>query len=211
MTMKTTDFDYYLPKEQIAQTPSEPRDSSRLLVYNRADGSIEHRIFRDITDYLRAGDVLVVNNTKVIPARIFAKRVLADGSLGDGECEVLLLKRLDYTVWDNALSELQMYYPQYKSIKLNVNNAQIAPNRKSTMRRTDTAKFNPANGKIEHIQHYQDLPKSQTLRGWFYAFHTGSWGGIWTKTLYFIAAIIGGTLPISGYYLWIKRIRKKQE
>lgn len=118
---------------------------------------------------------------------------------------------LDYTVWDNALSELQMYYPQYKSIKLNVNNAQIAPNRKSTMRRTDTAKFNPANGKIEHIQHYQDLPKSQTLRGWFYAFHTGSWGGIWTKTLYFIAAIIGGTLPISGYYLWIKRIRKKQE
>lgn len=100
MTMKTTDFDYYLPKELIAQTPAEPRDSSRLLVYNRADNSIEHRIFRDITDYLRAGDVLVINDTKVIPARIFAKRVLADGTLGEGECEVLLLKRLDYTTWE---------------------------------------------------------------------------------------------------------------
>lgn len=100
MTMKTTDFDYYLPKELIAQTPAEPRDSSRLLVYNRADNSIEHRIFRDITDYLKAGDVLVINDTKVIPARIFAKRVLADGTLGEGECEVLLLKRLDYTTWE---------------------------------------------------------------------------------------------------------------
>ena len=98
--LKKSDFYYDLPEELIAQTPAEPRDSSRLLVYNRADGSIEHRIFREITDYLRAGDVLVVNNTKVIPARIFAKRVLADGSLGDGECEVLLLKRLDYTVWE---------------------------------------------------------------------------------------------------------------
>ena len=100
MTMKTTDFDYYLPKELIAQTPAEPRDSSRLLVYNRADGSIEHRIFRDIVDYLKEGDVLVINDTKVIPARIFAKRALADGTLGDGECEVLLLKRLDYTTWE---------------------------------------------------------------------------------------------------------------
>lgn len=117
----------------------------------------------------------------------------------------------NYAVWDNALAELQMHYPQYKSIKLNMDNAQIAPDPESAVRRTDTAKFDPENGKIRHIQYYQDLPKSQTLRGWFYAFHTGSWGGIWTKILYFIAAMTGGTLPISGYYLWIKRIRKKQE
>lgn len=100
MQLKTSDFDYYLPKELIAQTPAEPRDSSRLLVYDRASGNIEHRIFRDVTDYLKEGDVLVVNNTKVIPARIFAKRVLEDGSLAQGECEVLLLKRLDYTKWE---------------------------------------------------------------------------------------------------------------
>lgn len=98
--MKTSDFYYDLPKELIAQTPTEPRDMSRLLVYHKDTKEIEHRIFRDITDYLRAGDVLVLNNTKVIPARIFAKRVLEDGSLSEGECEVLLLKRLNYTTWE---------------------------------------------------------------------------------------------------------------
>lgn len=93
--MKTSDFYYDLPKELIAQTPVEPRDSSRLLVYNRADNSIEHRHFYNITDYLKAGDLLVVNNTKVIPARLFGKRENCDGKI-----EVFLLKRLDYTHWE---------------------------------------------------------------------------------------------------------------
>ncbi len=65
-----SDYDYELPEELIAQTPAEPRDSSRLLVYDRATGKREHRIFRDIKEYLRPGDVLVVNNTKVLPARL---------------------------------------------------------------------------------------------------------------------------------------------
>lgn len=93
--MKTSDFYYDLPKELIAQTPVEPRDSSRLLVYDRASGSIEHRHFYNITDYLKAGDLLIVNNTKVIPARLFGKRENCDGKI-----EVFLLKRLDYTHWD---------------------------------------------------------------------------------------------------------------
>ena len=70
--LKKSDFYYDLPEELIAQTPAEPRDSSRLLVYNRATDAVEHKIFRDIKNYLRAGDVLVINNTKVLPARIFA-------------------------------------------------------------------------------------------------------------------------------------------
>ena len=69
-TLKTSDFYYDLPEELIAQTPAEPRDSSRLLVYHRKNKSIEHRIFRDITDYLKAGDVLVLNRTRVRPARL---------------------------------------------------------------------------------------------------------------------------------------------
>lgn len=93
--MKTSDFYYDLPKELIAQTPVEPRDSSRLLVYDRASGSIEHRHFYNITDYLKAGDLLIVNNTKVIPARLFGKRENCDGKI-----EVFLLKRLDYTHWE---------------------------------------------------------------------------------------------------------------
>ena len=72
--LKKSDYYYDLPEELIAQTPAEPRDSSRLLVYDRATNTTEHRIFREITEYLRAGDVLVVNNTKVLPARLFIRR-----------------------------------------------------------------------------------------------------------------------------------------
>ncbi len=89
-----SDFYYHLPEEQIAQTPANPRDSSRLLVYHRDSKTIEDKIFRDITDYLQAGDLLVVNNTKVIPARVYAKT--AHG----GAVEILLLKRRDLKEWE---------------------------------------------------------------------------------------------------------------
>ncbi len=92
--MKTSDFYYDLPEELIAQTPAEPRDSSRLLVYHRDTKTIEHRIFRDITDYLKAGDVLVVNRTRVLPARIYAT------TMSGGKVEVLLLKRLELDEWE---------------------------------------------------------------------------------------------------------------
>ena len=94
MQYKKSDFYYDLPEELIAQTPAEPRDSSRLLIYNRATRKVEHKIFREITDYLRAGDVLVVNNTKVLPARLFAT------TENGGAVEVLLLKRLDIGKWE---------------------------------------------------------------------------------------------------------------
>ena len=92
--MKTSDFYYNLPEELIAQTPAEPRDSARLLVYHRDTKSIEHRIFHDVTDYLKKGDVLVVNRTRVLPARIFAHTERG------GRVEVLLLKRLDLDAWE---------------------------------------------------------------------------------------------------------------
>lgn len=91
---KKSDFYYHLPEELIAQTPAEPRDSSRLLVYHRDTDRVEHRIFREIADYLKAGDVLVVNNTKVLPARMYAHT--ANGGL----IEILLLKRLDKDTWE---------------------------------------------------------------------------------------------------------------
>ncbi len=91
---KKSDFYYELPEERIAQTPVEPRDSSRLLVYDRTTKQITDRVFRDIADYLREGDVLVVNNTKVIPARIYART--AHG----GVVEILLLKRYDLHTWE---------------------------------------------------------------------------------------------------------------
>lgn len=92
--MKTSDFDYYLPEEQIAQTPAEPRDSSRLLVCDREKDEIYHKHFYDIVDFLKEGDVLVRNNTKVLPARIFAY------TENGGKVEVLLLKRFNLTDWE---------------------------------------------------------------------------------------------------------------
>ena len=91
---KKSDFYYDLPEERIAQTPAEPRDSSRLLVYHKDEKRIENKIFRDVTDYLQDGDVLVINNTKVIPARMWAKTVHG------GVVEVLLLKRFDLNTWE---------------------------------------------------------------------------------------------------------------
>jgi S-adenosylmethionine:tRNA ribosyltransferase-isomerase len=95
--MKTSDFDYTLPEGFIAQTPIEPRDHSRLLVLNRKHSSIGHRHFYDIVDYLNPGDVMVFNDSRVIPARLKGKRV---GS--GGRVEILLLRRLEPNVW-NAL------------------------------------------------------------------------------------------------------------
>ena len=93
-TLKKSDFYYDLPEELIAQTPAEPRDSSRLLVYHRDTRQLEHKIFRDVIDYLKAGDVLVVNRTRVLPARVYAH------TEHGGAVEVLLLKRLDLTRWE---------------------------------------------------------------------------------------------------------------
>lgn len=94
MQYKKSDFYYELPEELIAQTPATPRDSSRLLVYDRVSKTVEHKIFRDIIDYLKKGDVLVLNNTKVLPARLYAR------TEHGGAVEVLLLKRLDRDEWE---------------------------------------------------------------------------------------------------------------
>lgn len=92
--MKTSDFDYDLPESFIAQTPIEPRDSSRLLVLHRDTGQVEHRIFREIGQYLRPNDVLVLNQTRVIPARLYARKP------SGGRVELLLLRRREATVWE---------------------------------------------------------------------------------------------------------------
>ena len=92
--LNTKSYFYDLPEELIAQYPAEPRDSSRLLVFHKDSGNIEHKIFRDIVDYLHDGDVLVVNNTRVLPARLFGKKDTG------AKIEVLLLKRIDLNTWE---------------------------------------------------------------------------------------------------------------
>ena len=93
--MKTHDFYYELPQELIAQTPLQRRDSSRLLVMDRSTGALEHRHFHDLIEYLNPGDCLVLNNSRVLPARLLGHRVPSGGAV-----EVLLLKDLGGNIWD---------------------------------------------------------------------------------------------------------------
>jgi S-adenosylmethionine:tRNA ribosyltransferase-isomerase len=93
--VKTSDFDYDLPPERIAQTPVEPRDASRLMVVHRATGQIEHRVFGNVGEYLRPGDLLVLNETRVIPARLFGRKAETGGKV-----ELLLLARRDERTWE---------------------------------------------------------------------------------------------------------------
>ncbi len=100
-TLKTSDFNYELPERLIAQHPTEKRDEARLMVLDRETKTITHRIFRDITDYLRAGDVLVINDSKVIPARIYGKK-LVDGK-ESADCEFLLLRQRSLDLWETIV------------------------------------------------------------------------------------------------------------
>ncbi len=97
-SLKTSDFNYSLPQELIAQTPIEPRDHSRLLVVNRGDGSLTHRHFYELPEYLKAGDVLVFNNSRVIRARLFAIR-----KDNGKRIEILLLRRIEPNTWESLI------------------------------------------------------------------------------------------------------------
>ena len=96
--MKRQDFYYDLPEELIAQDPLEDRSSSRLLVLNKESGEVSHHIFKEIKDYLKEGDCLVINDTKVIPARLIGSKVGTDAKI-----EILLLKRKENNVWETLV------------------------------------------------------------------------------------------------------------
>lgn len=96
--MKTKDFYYVLPEELIAQVPIDNRDESRLLVLDKETGEIEHRLFKDIIEYLKKGDTLVLNDTRVLPARLFGNRIGKNESI-----EFLLLRRLENNIWESLV------------------------------------------------------------------------------------------------------------
>ncbi|UCH44389.1 MAG: tRNA preQ1(34) S-adenosylmethionine ribosyltransferase-isomerase QueA [Nitrospiraceae bacterium] len=99
--MQLSEFDYRISSDQIAQFPLEERDASRLLVMRRDSGALEHRVFRDITEYLHAGDVLVLNDAKVLPVRLYGKKP------SGGRAEITLLKELKKNLWEGLVKGLQ--------------------------------------------------------------------------------------------------------
>lgn len=108
--MDVKDFDYDLPEELIAQDPLEDRSSSRLMVLDKKTGDIEHKIFRDVVDYLQPGDCLVLNNTKVIPARLFGVK---EGT--EAKIEILLLKRKENDIWETLVKPGKKCKPGVKT------------------------------------------------------------------------------------------------
>lgn len=96
--MKVKDFDFYLPEELIAQHPLEKRDESRLMVVDKETGNIEHKVFKDILEYLQQGDCLILNNTRVLPARLIGEK---EGT--GGKMEFLLLKRINQNTWETLV------------------------------------------------------------------------------------------------------------
>lgn len=105
--MKLSDFDYYLPPDLIAQQPAPERDQSRLLILDKNSGKVEHKIFAQIADYLSDNDILVINNTKVIPARLFARKKTG------GKVEILLLRKIgvDSHIWEALITDARKFKP----------------------------------------------------------------------------------------------------
>lgn len=107
--------------------------------------------------------------------------------------------------YDAALKEIQNLYPEYNYIKLSKNEATVSLNKNGYRSKSDNVKFNPKTGKITEIRKFEDNSVRQNLKGLLYSLHVGTWGGPVTQVLYFLAALIGATLPLTGYYLWLKK------
>ena len=119
-------------------------------------------------------------------------------------------RRSPYAHWEQVYEQLAQANPGYKQISVSDGSASVAFNRFGNQRATDRYKFNPSNGEITETTLYKDLENSGKIRGWIYSVHVGSWGGMLTRILTFIAALIGASLPLTGYYLWIrKKIKRK--
>ena len=115
-TLQTKDFDFELPEELIAQTPIEPRDASRLMVLDKTTGEIEHRHFHDITEYLNEGDCLVLNNSRVLPARIYGIKNETGAHVGTILAFLALLKKiLRLPLWHGTKTERKDYIPVYRT------------------------------------------------------------------------------------------------
>lgn len=130
---------------------------------------------------------------------------------GHGKGERQSAHHSPYAHWQQVYEELKDRNPDNKLIVLSKGTAAVSFNRYGNQRATDRYTFNPRNGEITETTIYKDADTSGKIRGWIYSVHVGSWGGMFTRILTFIAALIGGTLPLTGYYLWLRRINRKSK
>ena len=111
-----------------------------------------------------------------------------------------------YAHWQEVYETLADSHPGYRQITLGAGTASVVPKGRNSLRVGDTFTFDTRSGKLTDSKSYADQPRSTKLHGWIYTWHVGSWGGAITRLLTFLSALIGATLPLTGYYLWIRRI-----
>lgn len=116
-----------------------------------------------------------------------------------------------YAGWQNVYDSLVLSCPGYRQITISGGNASVVPEGRMSLRSGDRYEFNPRNGKITSAKPYKEQDKASRVRSAVYTVHVGSWGGMLTRILTFIAAMLGATLPVTGYYLWIKKLIKKKK
>lgn len=118
--------------------------------------------------------------------------------------------RSPFAKWEQVYEQLAQANPGYRQISVSDGSASVANNHFGNTRGTDRYKFNPRNGEITETTLYSELDNSGKIRGWIYSVHVGSWGGLLTRILAFITALIGASLPLTGYYLWIRKKMKRK-
>ena len=116
-----------------------------------------------------------------------------------------------FVYWQEIYDKLRRQNPEYKQISISSGTASVSFNRFGNQRASDRYSFNTDNGEFTETSLYQHQDKSGKIRGWIYSVHVGNWGGMFTRILTFIAALLGSALPLTGYYLWIKRLIKARK
>ncbi len=139
----------------------------------------------------------------------FYKVFGVEAKQGTGHHDAPQAVATSYACWQQVYEELKERNDGYKQITVSNGSATVSFERFGNQRASDRYTFNPSNGEITGTALYKDADASGKIRGWIYSVHVGSWGGMFTRVLTFIAALLGGTLPLTGYYLWIRRIGRK--
>ena len=161
----------------------------------------------DAEPALSVADIDGVTAATVVDAQSGAT-AMTDGNSGATSL-VAALQATEFDSWQQAYEEVVAMVPHFETITVSAGAVSVKVSKYGNMRAADTYMFDEENGAITSVELYKDSARKGKLSGWFYSLHTGSWGGLLTRVLYFLAALFGATLPLTGYYLWIKRLYGK--
>ena len=158
----------------------------------------------DAEPALSVADIDAITTATVVDAQSGAT-VVTDGNSG----ATSLVAAPELARWQRAYADVAGVVPRFETITGSAGTVSVKVSKYGNMRAADKYMFDEESGAITSVELYKDSARKGKLSGWFYALHTGSWGGLLTRVLYFLAALFGATLPLTGYYLWIKRLYGK--